>query len=364
MAERREQAFPTAIARRWLMAAMGVSACHGPAPREAYLASHPSPRDAGSALLPAPAVSGAEFANPSQWVAIGQRRMHLRCMGSGSPIIVLEAGLGGDSSGWVRVQPRLARLTRVCSYDRAGYYFSDPGPMPRTADVALADLRALVEGGALRPPFVLVGHSLGGLLARLYAATYPGDVAGMVLLDPVLDDIEDERSAKDAELGEEDPLFVKCLAAARNKTITSDTTLQQECIGSPDARLSRELNAAQAEAASRVATWETMLAEGKEMRSGRTGARVRAAQEKLENLPLLVVTKGRIRTTPPDEAKIAQAHYGRIVLRHAELAARSQRGLHLIARSGHQIHMDDPDTVVAGVQAVVRAYRENSAVMP
>src|SRR5690242_14270498 len=70
--------------------------------------------------------SDAPFAHPSQLVSLGERRINLRCMGTGNPTIVLEAGLGGDSSTWVLVQPRLAELTRVCSYDRAGYYFSDP----------------------------------------------------------------------------------------------------------------------------------------------------------------------------------------------------------------------------------------------
>jgi pimeloyl-ACP methyl ester carboxylesterase len=290
--------------------------------------------------------------------------MHLRCMGTGTPLILLEAGLGGDSSGWARVQPRLARATRVCSYDRAGYYFSDPGPAPRTADADVDDLHRLLEAASLRMPMIIVGHSLGGLLARLYAATYPTDIVGMVLLDPVLDDIEDEKPHRGGDASEEDLLVVRCLAAAKEGTVTKDAARKEECIGPPDTRLSPELNAAQAEAAARVSTWETMLAEGKEMRSGRTGARVRATSEKLGNLPLVVVTKGRLRTPPGEEGSIAEQYYGRAVRRHAELAGRSTRGVHLVARSGHQIHMDDPDTVVAAVQAVLRAYREKSAVMP
>ena len=220
-------------------------------------------------------------------------------MGEGSPTILLEAGLGGDSSGWVRVQPRLARATRVCSYDRAGYYFSDPGPAPRTADVDVDDLHRLLEAARVRRPMILVGHSLGGLLARLYAATYPADVAGMVLLDPVLDNIEDEKPPKEGDATEEDPLFVRCLAAAQNGTIASDVARKEECIGPPDARLSVELNAAQADAAARVSTWQTMLSEGKEMRSGRTGARVRAASRKAGTL----AARRRDQRPPPSSSR-------------------------------------------------------------
>jgi pimeloyl-ACP methyl ester carboxylesterase len=222
----------------------------------------------------------------------------------------------------------------------------------------------MLEAASIRAPILIVGHSLGGLLARLYAATYPADVVGLALLDPVLDDIEDIRPPKESDQGEEDPLAVRCLAAAKNGTITTDAALKEACIGAPDARLSAELNAAQARAAARATTWETLLSEGKEMRSGRTGARVRAAHEVLEQLPLVVMTKGRVRLPPGDEAKVAKEYYGRTVIRHAELAARSQRSLHVVSPSGHQMPMDAPDLVVAGVQAVLKAYRENRPVMP
>jgi pimeloyl-ACP methyl ester carboxylesterase len=285
-------------------------------------------------------------------------------MGAGSPTILLEAGLGGDSSSWVFVQPRLSQLTRVCSYDRAGYLFSDPGPMPRTADANVDDLHEVLEAARISGPFLAVGHSLGGLLVRLYAARYPADVIGMVLLDPSVENVEDVRSPKPSEQGDENPEHVKCLAAAKNGTITSDAKLKEECIGPPDERLSSELNAAQTEPWSGVATWETVVSEGKEVRSGRTGKRVRTAPERLENLPLLVMTKGKV-TYPPDwEAKVVQEYYGRFVQRHAETAARSKRGLHILSPSGHQMPMDVPDLVVASVRAVLAAYRENRAVAP
>lgn len=285
-------------------------------------------------------------------------------MGEGSPTIVLEAGLGGDSSSWVFVQPRLSELTRVCSYDRAGYYFSDPGPMPRTADAAVDDLHAVLEAAKVRGPFLVVGHSLGGLLVRLYAARYPADVIGMVLLDPSVENVEDVRSPKPSDQSDEKPEHVSCLAAAKSGTITSDAKLKEECIGPPDKRLSFELNAAQTEASSRVTNWETIISEGKEVRSGRTGERVRMAPERLENLPLLVMTKGKV-TYPSDwETKVVQEYYGRFVQRHAETAARSKRGLHIMSPSGHQMPMDVPDLVVASVRAVLAAYRENRAVAP
>ncbi|HMI88655.1 MAG TPA: alpha/beta hydrolase [Polyangiaceae bacterium] len=284
-------------------------------------------------------------------------------MGGGSPTIVLEAGLGGDSSSWVFVQPQLAELTRVCSYDRAGYYFSDPGPMPRTADANVDDLHRTLEGASIRGPFVLVGHSLGGLLVRLYAAKYPGDVIGIVLLDPSLDNVEDARPPNPTNQPEENPLL-KCLAAAQSGVITSDPKLKEECIGPPDNRLSSVLSAAQTQASARVTNWETLLSEGKEIRSGRTGMRVRAAQEKLDNLPLLVMTRGTVTFPPGMDKTVALEYHGRLVQRHAETAARSKRGLHIVSPSGHQMPMDVPELVVSGVRAVLAAYRENRRVGP
>jgi hypothetical protein len=187
---------------------------------------------------------------------------------------------------------------------------------------------------------------------------------GMVLLDPSLENVEDARSPKPSDQGEENPLFVKCLAAAQSGTITSDAKLKEECIGPPDKRLSSELNAAQTEASARVTNWEALHSESKELRSGRTGERVRGAPERLESLPLLVMTRGKVSFPADMEMKVAQEYYGRLVQRHAETAARSKRGLHIVSPSGHQMPMDVPDLVVASVRAVLAAYRENRAVAP
>jgi pimeloyl-ACP methyl ester carboxylesterase len=120
---------------------------------------------------------------PGTLVDIGGRRLHLYCTGRGSPTVVLEAGLAEGLGTWRRVQPVVARTTQVCSYDRAGYGWSDPGPAPRTAGRVAADLRALLRAARVDGPLVLVGHSLGGLFVRRYAADAGNAVAGMVLVD-------------------------------------------------------------------------------------------------------------------------------------------------------------------------------------
>lgn len=120
---------------------------------------------------------------PGQLVDVGGHRMHLHCTGSGSPTVILEPGQGGASSdlGWVA--PAVARDSTVCVYDRAGRGWSDPADGPQDATQIAADLHTLLERAQVPGPYVLAGHSFGGLYVQTFAANYPDQVAGLVLLD-------------------------------------------------------------------------------------------------------------------------------------------------------------------------------------
>lgn len=120
---------------------------------------------------------------PGVLVDVGGHRLHLSCTGEGSPAVVLEHGGAGSALAWFRVQPDVARVTRVCSYDRAGLGWSDASDQPRDAQHIGAELHALVHRTGPLVPFVLAGWSYGGLFARAYAADYPEDLAGLVLID-------------------------------------------------------------------------------------------------------------------------------------------------------------------------------------
>ena len=123
---------------------------------------------------------------PGQLVDVGGYRLHLLCTGSqtaGRPTVVLDASFPGTVSNWAWVQPELAKTTRVCAYDRAGLGWSDPGPAPRDALSHARELHTLLQHAGVAGPYVLVGHSLGGLSVRMYADQYPDDVAGMVLIE-------------------------------------------------------------------------------------------------------------------------------------------------------------------------------------
>jgi pimeloyl-ACP methyl ester carboxylesterase len=117
-------------------------------------------------------------------VDVGGYQLHIDCIGNGSPTIILDALGSGSSASWGLVQPELAQSTRVCAYDRAGAGWSERGPTPRDMNQHAGELHALLAGARVGGPYVLVGHSYGGRITRVYANTHPRDVAGMVLIDP------------------------------------------------------------------------------------------------------------------------------------------------------------------------------------
>jgi pimeloyl-ACP methyl ester carboxylesterase len=121
---------------------------------------------------------------PGQLVDVGGYKLHINCVGEGSPTVILDHVGAANSAQWALVQPEIAKTTRVCAYDRAGFGWSEPGPAPRDAKQSMNELHTLLTNAQIAPPYVLVGHSYGGNVARLYVDQYRNQVAGMVLADP------------------------------------------------------------------------------------------------------------------------------------------------------------------------------------
>ena len=120
---------------------------------------------------------------PGSLVELNGRKVHVLCAGEGSPTVILEAGLPASSLTWMSVFPEIAELTQVCAYDRPGYGWSQPTTSPRTAETIVQELRVLLQSTGIQPPYILVGHSFGGLLMQLYATRFPNEFTGMVLVD-------------------------------------------------------------------------------------------------------------------------------------------------------------------------------------
>ncbi len=147
---------------------------------------------------------------PGEMYAVDGYKMHMYCTGSGSPTIVLDAGLGDDAVIWAGVQPALAETTRVCAYDRAGFGWSQAGPAPRDADHIASELHGLLRQAKVDLPFVLMGHSIAGIYMRAYAAHYLEDLAGMVFVDGSTP-MQQENPAVKAMMGKGPPPWVIAL---------------------------------------------------------------------------------------------------------------------------------------------------------
>ena len=144
---------------------------------------------------PEPKVGGEDPVISSP-INIGDRLIFLRCIGSGGPTVILEAGYGDNGTIWAPVQIHASEFVRICSYDRAGLERSDePDHYPRTGAEVVADLHATLQAAQVEPPYLLVGQSQGALFSRLFAATYPDEVVGLLLLDPWPEDFDDQLKA-------------------------------------------------------------------------------------------------------------------------------------------------------------------------
>jgi pimeloyl-ACP methyl ester carboxylesterase len=133
-------------------------------------------------------VDQRNYPPPGQLVDVGGYRLHLLCMGEGSPTVILDAANQGTVSNWIWLQPELAEITRVCAYDRVGMGWSDLGPEPHDTRQNAQALHTLLSNAHVPGPYVLVGHSFGGLFVRMFAETYPDEVVGVVLIEGTLPD--------------------------------------------------------------------------------------------------------------------------------------------------------------------------------
>lgn len=275
------------------------------------------PDAAGSAMQPAGAAATTEHFDPAPYVQaqrmvdIGGRRLNVYCTGSGSPTVILDANESDDTSSWRFVQPLVAQHTQVCSYDRAGFGFSDPGPLPRDAAATVSDLRALVEKAPIARPFVLVGYSSSTLSARLYADRHLDELAGLVLVEP---DIEDQEKALFAVAPALEPMFAQgwaaakaCTAATEHGAVKPGTEVYDVCTAH-DPHVPASLAAVIAQRQLRADWWR---AYNSDQTSDRTisSTEVHDEQRQYGSLPLTVVAATDVfldSPLPPDQRRAAQ----------------------------------------------------------
>jgi pimeloyl-ACP methyl ester carboxylesterase len=277
-----------------------------------------------------------------EMVTVDGRRMHLHCTGSGSPAVLLDAGLGGSSGAWASVQPELARSTRVCSYDRSGLGASEPRRGPRTSDRIVAELRALLDASGETGPWVLVGHSFGGINMRLFASQHPDEVVGLVLVDA---SHEDQVERLPAPPGWVMPLY---RAFTWTTPFGSARLLGPRLMAVPDG-LDEEAGARARAHSARGATLRTAFAELNTIDASL--AQVRAARVHLGALPVVVITAG----LPFNNDADAPEWVAWLDMQRDMLSLSSVSHALVAERSGHMVPRAQPEIVVAGVHCALAA---------
>ena len=304
---------------------------------------------------------------PDRFVNVGRHCLHLRCEGDAAPSVIFDSALGASSLSWSLVQSGVARAARACTYDRAGFSWSEAGPLPRTAGRIADELHELLVRAGIPPPYLLVGHSFGGLVMQLFASRHREAVAGLVLIEPAHPEDWTQPSEEQRTLIARGVRLCRYGAAAARMGVARGVSLlvglgalgparalvalvsrgglrrEDEGILAPIWKLSPDARAVLQRAWTQPKFFEALGSQIEFM--GQSAAEVaREARDDYGDLPLVVMTgAGAERRLEAD----------------AVLARRSTRGRHIIvAETGHWIPIDAPHAVVEAIVETVAAIRE------
>ena len=295
--------------------------------------------------------SSDPYEHPGQLVTLtDHRKLNFRCTGHGSPTVILEAGYGAGSNAWGRVQSRLGAVTRSCAYDRAGYGFSDPGPLPRDGAAIARDLDYGLRAARIAGPYVVVGHSAGVLYARLFAARRPKEVVGLVFVDRSVEH-QTQRLATifGPGAGSVEGIARRALLCANYTSAPQVAANAQgilECAPLSGGRHTREVQL-------RPETWRAQLSELDNLFTS-TSNEVDRIGDLLRDIPAIVLTAAK-----EDDRPAAPEDRGAVVWQgfHRQLAAAFQHGDQRLVRSSHLMMNDRPEVVSAAALELVEAAR-------
>jgi pimeloyl-ACP methyl ester carboxylesterase len=278
--------------------------------------------------------------------------MHLVCEGAGSPVVLLESGFGATAGAWFKVQPELAKRVRVCAYDRAGYGRSDPGPEPRDGAAIAADLDQALKAEQIAGPFVVVGHSAGGLYARLFADRRKAEVVGMVLVDPTVEHQDRAFAVFGPGAGSLLPIrqgVERCLALSRGSGGAATAAEQKRCFDEHGKMLPDSLFLTE------ISELDTLWTP--------TSDEVALQSISLGDMPVVVLTAGDTYKGAPPALRTRVDELWRYL--HRTVACRSTRGEErLVPGSTHLIMLDRPDAIIQAVDDVIAAGRDANKASP
>jgi pimeloyl-ACP methyl ester carboxylesterase len=296
---------------------------------------------------------------PGILVDAGGHKLHLDVQGKGSPAVIFENGSGDFSFIWALVQPGVAQFTQTVSYDRAGFAWSEPGPMPRTGKQICFELHTALNNAGIHPPYILVGQSFGGFLVRAFARYYPGEVAGMVLVEAVQED-------QKIFMGGDTPQRIRDFAKGRVVPAVQTSFTPQPDTSQQPTMINTEIDPLYNKfpySIKRMQLWAQSQPQYMKAALGEMDwspedvanlyAHKGEADYMLGNMPLIVFTRGK--GGFDGRVDSLQLENERLQAQEA-LAHLSSNSKHIIDRNGgHNIHVEDPAIVIDAIKKVYTA---------
>jgi pimeloyl-ACP methyl ester carboxylesterase len=305
-----------------------------------------------------------QYPPPGRMIDVHGKKLHLIDNDATGPPVIFESGISATCLNWTRVRTEVASFARACTYDRAWLGWSDPSLSPRTTSVIVDELRALLHAARIPKPFILVGHSFGGLLVRAYAAKYPNDVAGLVLVDPLsLREWQDTSPAQARMLRRGVKLSRRGALLARVGIVRAALALLMTGGRRVPKMIARVSGGRGESTITRLVgevskmppeTWPMVQAHWCQPKSFQgmaayleslpQSAREAAGLDAPGAIPVTVLSAANATAEQLDEREA--------------IARRSPHGQHIIARkSGHWIQLDEPELVVQAIRDLVKLTR-------
>lgn len=312
-----------------------------------------------------PVITGPVYTKAVRLVDVGNgRHINLYCRGTGSPAVIFDSGLGDTTIAWALVQPTISAKNATCSYDRTGLGFSDAATRSSTASNDVDDIHRALRAAGIRPPYIVVGHSAGGMAMRVFADRYRDEVVGMVLVDPSHEDQNNRLDALQASEGQaprsDNQIVRTCLDAAKGGQIPKELPVYTQCVGEPDARFSQAINDANRGYAAML-KYQLAVASESQNFGGASADQTRATRRDFGEMPIIVLNAPYPRWKKMTHEQMDKRNAMKAQMQN-ELAAMSTHGVNeLVPRTGHLISYDRPEIVIDAIHQVLAIAAEQVA---
>ncbi len=280
-----------------------------------------------------------------QFIEVNGRKIHFLCTGKNGPSVILDAGLGADLNWWHLVQKEASKFARICSFDRPGYGWSDSGKLPRTSKQIVSELHTLLHATeTLQSPYILVGHSFGGVNMRLYANAYPDEVMSLILIDACHEDqiFEDNSSGHGILTTFKNYLFTSTFSHHVGLSRLFMTKNLRPYFSSLMPQELRDVIVTKASSVKALKARDNEMLFLKE-----SLAQLKKSKNALSNKPLIIITAEETNKDPSWQAY------------QKELVALSNLGKQIIAKkSSHMVNVDKPEIIVRAIKQIIESCKK------